>query len=149
MKKKAKPLIYLCGPIHGRDDDDCMYWRRIAAETLPGGTLDPMRRDARGRMNEPGVAKAVVEADKEDIDRSAGLLVYFDLPSVGTSMEILYAWQMGKPIVLLNASGHVNADISLWLHYHCTEILLVSDSRPSVVKRAIGAGLSKLQLLIG
>lgn len=141
-------LIYLCGPIHGRSDADCMAWRYLATEMWLGEVLDPMRRDARGRMHQEGVEKEVVEADKRDIDQCAGLLVYFDRPSVGTSMEILYAWQMGKPVVLLNASGQPNANISLWLRYHCAEIVLVPDARPDSLRRAMGAALLQLHELI-
>lgn len=146
----STPRIYLCGPIHGRSDDDCIYWRQLAAEFWPADRLlDPMRRDARARMHEPGIEAEVVEADKRDIDESAGVLVFFDQPSVGTSMEILYAWQMGKPVVLMNASGRPSSDISLWLRYHCTSIVLVSDSRPSVTKRAMGEAFQQLQTLLG
>ena len=43
------------------------------------------------------------------------LLVHFDRPSVGTSMEVLFAWQIGKYVVIANVSG---APLSPWLLYH-------------------------------
>lgn len=131
--------IYLCGPIHNRSDADCNGWRQRAAvlwgELSPGGAvLDPMRRDARGRMDEPGIEVEIVEADKRDVDFCHGLLVYFDSASVGTSMEIHHAWNQGKPIVLLNMSGQPNNRLSLWLRYHCTTIV---DGQNDGLRRAV------------
>lgn len=123
------PLIYLAGPILGRTDADCKNWRAFAVRIWPGATLDPMARDYRGREQEPGVEVEIVEGDKADIDRCAGLLVYFDGPSVGTSMEVLYAWQMGKPVVVVNASGK---PVSPWLRYHASSIHESEDPRLAI-----------------
>lgn len=109
--------IYLCGPINGRSDDDCRGWRECAKEQL-ADTLDPMDRDYRGRELEPGIAAEIVENDKGDIDSCDAMLVFYDKPSVGTSMEILYAWGK-KRILLIDRSGK---PLSPWLLYHCTEI---------------------------
>lgn len=77
--------------------------------------LDPMARDYRGREGEPGIAKVIVEQDKLDIYMSTAVLVYFDTPSVGTSMEILHAWTIGRPVFIANLSGRLP---SPWLVYH-------------------------------
>lgn len=149
MSKKYA-TIYLCGPIHGRSDSACKRWRAIATAMWPGEVLDPMRRDARGRMSEPGVAKEVVEADKRDIDQSAGLLVWFDTPSVGTAMEILYAYEQGKPIVVINASPQENHQASLWLQYHATEIVRAAewDLLRGQLNSPIGRALCRLDSLV-
>lgn len=115
--------VYLCGPINGRSDDDCTVWREYAKSRLPD-TLDPMARDYRGRELEPGIAAEIVENDKADIDQCQALLVYYDKPSVGTSMEILYAWQQRIDIVLVDRSG---APLSPWLIYHCHRIVKTLD----------------------
>lgn len=138
--------IYLCGPIHGRSDEACNLWRQRATQLWQGEVLDPMRRDARHRMKEPGVAAEIVEADKNDIDNCSGLLVFFDNPSVGTSMEILYAWQKGLPIVVINDSGLPENQLSLWLRYHASVIYDAwAPTRMSVV---IGTALDHLRTLI-
>lgn len=113
-----KKIVYLCGPINGRSDDDCKGWREVAKEHLLS-TLDPMDRDYRGRELEAGIAREIVENDKKDIENSDILLVYYDKPSVGTSMEILFAYELGCRIILVNKS---DKPLSPWLLYHCHKI---------------------------
>lgn len=117
MRKK----IYLCGPIFGMNDAEATNWRATVRDLWcgrGGAVLDPMIRDARGKEEDPKVVAEVVEQDKLDIANADGLIVYWFQPSVGTSMEILWAWMLRKPIALVNASGAPT--ISIWLRYHCT-----------------------------
>jgi nucleoside 2-deoxyribosyltransferase len=109
--------IYLCGPINGCTDGECKDWREAAKPVLPD-TLDPMRRDYRGREDQ--CVPEIVEGDKADIDQCDALLVNYDKPSVGTSMEILYAWERGIPVIVVAAKG---ARISPWLRYHSKHVL--------------------------
>lgn len=78
-----------------------------------------MDRDYRGRELEPGIAKEIVENDKLDIQASDALLVLYDKPSVGTSMEVFYAHSLGKTIVLVDKS---DKPLSPWMLYHCTRV---------------------------
>jgi nucleoside 2-deoxyribosyltransferase len=109
--------VYLCGPINGCTDEECKDWREAAKLALPD-TVDPMRRDFRGR--EGDFAEEIVEGDKADIDQCDALLVNYDKPSVGTSMEILYAWQEDKTVVLVCKPG---TKLSPWLTYHCSVVV--------------------------
>lgn len=77
-----------------------------------------MRRDYRGREAE--CVNEIVRLDKIDIEQSDALLVNYDKPSVGTSMEVFYAWLLGRPVVVVAKSGTV---ISPWLRYHSTAIV--------------------------
>lgn len=43
--------VYLCGPINGCTDDQCKNWREAAKQVL-SDTVDPMRRDYRGREDD-------------------------------------------------------------------------------------------------
>jgi nucleoside 2-deoxyribosyltransferase len=122
--------VYLCGPINGRSDDDAKGWREYAKQHL-SDTVDPMSRDCRGRELEPGIAKEIVENDKEDILSCDALLVYYDKPSVGTSMEILFAHQLGKSMVLVDKS---DKPLSPWLLYHCDAIVKSLDQAIEVLK---------------
>jgi nucleoside 2-deoxyribosyltransferase len=106
--------VYLCGPINGRMDADCKDWREQAKEVFPE-SLDPMDRDYRGRELEPGIAAEIVANDTADIQACDAMLVMFDKPSVGTSMEIFYAHQIGKRIHLVDVSGR---PLSPWLRHH-------------------------------
>ena len=104
--------IYLCGPINGCTDAECTDWREEAKKSFPDA-IDPMRRDYRGV--EETAYRNIVELDKIDVANCDGLLVNFPAPSVGTSMEMLFAWQIGKPIALWHRP---DASLSPWLIYH-------------------------------
>jgi nucleoside 2-deoxyribosyltransferase len=81
-------------------------------------TLDPMRRDYRGR--EDNSVTAIVELDKLDILQCDALLVNYDKPSVGTSMEILFAWERNIKVIVVAAN---ETKVSPWLRYHSTAIV--------------------------
>ena len=111
--------VYLCGPINACTDEECRDWRQAAKRSLPNlRHIDPMARDYRGQ--EDVKYREIVEEDKRDIDECDCLLVNYDKPSVGTSMEILYAWQQQKPIIVVAIPG---TRISPWLRYHATQFL--------------------------
>lgn len=110
--------IYLCGPINGCTDEECTSWRELVKGLWDGPTLDPMRRDYRGRGHE--ASTEIVELDKVDVSDSDVLLVNYEKPSVGTSMEVLYAWERGKVVVVVSAKGA--AGLSPWLTYHAHHI---------------------------
>lgn len=112
-------LIYLAGAIAGRSDADCNTWRQTVTRLWGGQTLDPMRRDGRGRELQEGSTKEIVEGDKADIMACDAVLVWYEAPSVGTSMEILFAWEQHKPLVLMNISGQPDHMLSYWIRYHC------------------------------
>jgi nucleoside 2-deoxyribosyltransferase len=109
--------VYLCGPINGCTDAEAKDWREYVKAQLPD-TLDPMRRDYRGREDQ--CVNEIVELDKIDVCNSDVLLVNYDKPSVGTSMEVLYAFERGKLVVVVCKEG---ASISPWLRYHAHAIL--------------------------
>lgn len=113
------PKIYLCGPILGRTDEDCIDWRARATTLLePLDTLNPIRRDYRGKENNPEIIHKIVEDDEDDIRNSAALLVMYDKPSIGTSMEIRMAFKEVKiPVFVVDISGQPR---SPWLVYHST-----------------------------
>lgn len=127
--------VYLAGPINGRTDDDCMGWREFAKlEIGEERVVDPMRNDYRGKEGEPGIATAIVEADKTDIHGCHAMLVYFDKPSVGTAMEVFYAWQLGRKVFVVNASGKPP---SPWLVYHSTAVVGSLEEGIDAAKGAI------------
>ena len=115
-------MIYLCGPINACTDAECTDWREYAKEHLNDETLDPMRRDYRGQ--EECAFTEIVENDKEDVRVCDAVLVYYPKPSVGTAMEVLYAWDRKKRVVVVDVSG---APLSPWLLYHSTRIFTSLD----------------------
>ena len=108
--------IYLAGPINGCTDEQANGWRS-QVKALHPDCLDPMARDYRGKEAEN--VGTIVEGDKRDIDECDAMIVYFEKPSVGTSMEVLYGWENKKPIALVNVS---NRPLSPWLKYHSSYI---------------------------
>ena len=120
--------VYLAGLINKASDAEAKDWRKLATEMLVGRgwkVLDPMTRDYRGREMEPGIATAIVEGDKQDIDSCDYLLVNALRPSWGTAMEIMYAWERDKTVVVVHPP-----DPSPWLVYH-------SSARFSTIEEAI------------
>jgi|SRR5436190_16748830 len=112
--------IYLCGPINACSDAEAKDWRKECTDYLVAAgheVLDPMSRDFRGKEAES--TQEIVEGDKRDIDNCGVILVYYWKPSVGTSMEVLYAWETNTTVVLVDAS---NAPLSPWLLYHSAYI---------------------------
>lgn len=104
--------VYLAGPINGCTDEQCKAWREHVKTLLPD-TLDPMRRDYRGIEGDN--VEAIVEGDKVDIDDSDVVLVNFPAPSAGTCMEIIYAWERFKRVIVVIPKG---AKVSPWVTYH-------------------------------
>jgi nucleoside 2-deoxyribosyltransferase len=119
-------LIYLCGPINGLTDDEAKSWRdqckKVFSIQHSCRTIDPMRRDYRGKESDS--VNEIVQLDKRDVRRSDAILAYCPAPSVGTSMEILYAWQLDKPVIAIVPDG---SPVSPWLAYHSTKIVKTLD----------------------
>lgn len=111
--------VYLAGPINGCSDDEARAWREDAKRLLVDHeALDPMDRDYRGREREH--YQEIVDGDKAEIESSDALLVMYDRPSVGTSMEILWAWLARKFVVLVDRSTR---PLSPWLLAHVSVVV--------------------------
>ena len=117
--KEESMKVYLAGPIFEMTDAEANDWRDYVTEKLNCQTLNPMARDYRG--SEMDNAKAIVEDDKLDIMMSDIVLVYYGPHkpgSMGTAMEILFAWEQNKEVfVVLDADK-----FSPWLAYHASWI---------------------------
>lgn len=111
--------VYLAGAINKRTYYECKEWRQKVGGILKNAghiVLDPLRRNYRGK--EKIAFREIVEKDKQDIDDSDVLLVYWNKPSTGTSMEILYAWERNKTVIVVCKE----TDPSPWLVYHSSKI---------------------------
>lgn len=125
--------VYLAGPINGCTDTECKDWREyVKREIGEDGILDPMRRDYRGL--ELDCVSDIVEGDKEDIDSATHLLVNYDRPSVGTSMEIIYAWERAKPVIVVASEG---ARLSPWLVYHSNKVFHSLSEALDYIKQGV------------
>ncbi len=119
--------VYLCGPMTGCTYAEAAEWRDEAKFWLRRHgivALDPMDRDYRD--SPLSHLPALVEEDKIDIELCDVLLVNFDTPtspSIGTSMEVLLAWQMHKRVIVVSKKYTENP----WLVYHSHNIYRTMD----------------------
>lgn len=115
--------IYLAGPMAGCTDSEMNDWRENLMKEFPSQFffLNPTRRDYRYLEGTIDFYEAsnVVEPDKNDIDHSDIVIAYCPKPSVGTSMEIFYAWNQGIPVFAVVPEG---APLSPWIVYHSSEV---------------------------
>lgn len=109
--------VYLCGGINGLSDADCTDWRDLVKRLSSWKTLDPMRRDYRGR--EMSCVTEIVFRDLLDILWCKALIVNACRPSWGTAMEMVYARLLGKRIIAVVPAG---AKVSPWLVAHSSQI---------------------------
>ena len=108
---------YLCGGINGLNDDQAITWREKAKSLLKTKTLDPMRRDYRGKEDQS--VGDIVRGDLEDIEASRFVLVNATRPSWGTGMEMVYSF-IGNPEYIVAFTGGVK--VSPWVRFHTDAI---------------------------
>lgn len=119
--KKPK-TIYLSGPIMEEHDGIAREWREAAKSLLRSDyrLLDPMRRKFVDR--EVDSANEIVEFDLLDVRKADIVLVNYNRPSIGTSMEVFYASHvLGKFVVAF--SPYEYRECSPWMVRYCTKIL--------------------------
>lgn len=126
--------IYLCGPMAGCNDKEATGWRnKVIIELLSFyKILNPMVRDFRTGYNRTENESFIVEHDKRDVDAADILLAVPWKPSVGTSMEILYAWEKKKQVLLVLPDA---AGSSPWLTYHSHEIFTTIEHAIAYLRR--------------
>ena len=122
MKENAVKKIYLSGPIMDEISGQAREWREVAKTLLMDRftLLDPMRRKFVDRQVDS--ANEIVEFDLQDVRDADLILVNYNKPSIGTSMEVFYAaHDLGKFIVAF--SPFEFRDCSPWMVRYCTKIL--------------------------
>lgn len=122
---------YLAGGIAGLTDSECNDWRSYAKQHLKTDTLDPMRRDYRGKEYDPEIASTIVLNDLEDIQRSDYLLVNATRSgSWGTAMEIALAHTDFKFIVAFVGN---TGKVSPWIRHHCNYVVETIDEAIAII----------------
>ena len=125
--------IYLSGPIMDEHSGTAREWRETAKALLGDGfkTLDPMRRKFVDRQVDS--ANEIVEFDLQDVRDADLILVNYNKPSIGTSMEVFYAaHDLGKFIVAFSPFEY--KDCSPWMAKFCTKILPDLDSAVEYIR---------------
>lgn len=120
-------IVYLAGAIDHADPRFAVKWRQDATARLKAIGYEILDPTEGKNLYHPAVntdlytPQQIVEADKAMIDRADILLVEMsrkDIPYVGTSMEILYAWERRKHIVVWGGTK------SYWVRYHANKVFL-------------------------
>lgn len=117
-----RKVIYLSGPIMDEHAGVARQWRDSAKVQLAEKfkLLDPMRRKFVDRQVDS--ANEIVEFDLQDVRDADILLVNYNKPSIGTSMEVFFAaHDLGKFIVAFSPFEY--KDCSPWMARYCTKIL--------------------------
>ena len=120
--KAPRKTIYLSGPIMDEHEGAAREWRESAKKMLGEKfhLLDPMRRKFVDRQVDS--ANEIVEFDLQDVRDADLLLVNYNRPSIGTSMEVFYAaHDQGKFVVAFSPLEF--KDCSPWMAKYCTKIL--------------------------
>ncbi len=117
--------VYLAGPMDDSTEEELGGWRKEATSVFEGmgiTTLNPIDRPYRNadyKEDPESVLPDLVESDKIDIEASDVLLANCTKVSVGTSMEMLLAWQKDKQVIVVAPAG---VPLSAWVHYHSHKI---------------------------
>ena len=117
-----RKIIYLSGPIMDEHAGLARQWRDAAKVQLEEKfkLLDPMRRKFIDRQVDS--ANEIVEFDLQDVRDADILLVNYNKPSIGTSMEVFFAaHDLGKFVVAFSPFEY--KDCSPWMARYCTKIL--------------------------
>jgi nucleoside 2-deoxyribosyltransferase len=121
-QEKRNLTVYLSGPIMDEVEGAAREWRETAKAMLKDRfrLLDPMRRKFVDRQVDS--ANEIVEFDLQDVRNADIILVNYNRPSIGTSMEVFYAsHNQGKFVVAFSPLEY--KDCSPWMARFCTKIL--------------------------
>jgi nucleoside 2-deoxyribosyltransferase len=117
-----KLTVYLSGPIMDEHLGEAREWREMAKEMLARHfrLLDPMRRKFVDRQVDS--ANEIVEFDLQDVRDADILLVNYNKPSIGTSMEVFHAGHnLSKFVIAFSPFEY--KDCSPWMVRYSTKIL--------------------------
>ena len=127
-----RKVIYLSGPIMDEHSGIARQWRDSAKIQLAEKfkLLDPMRRKFVDRQVDS--ANEIVEFDLQDVRDADIILVNYNKPSIGTSMEVFFAaHDLGKFVVAFSPFEY--KDCSPWMARYCTKILPDLESAPQYI----------------
>ena len=132
-----KMTIYLSGPIMDEHEGAARDWRN-AAKGLLGNEfriLDPMRRKFVDRQVDS--ANEIVEFDLQDVRDADIVLVNYNKPSIGTSMEVFYAaFNQGKFVISFSPFTFENC--SPWMVRFSTKILPSLEAACEYIRNNFG-----------
>jgi len=136
-ERNRKMTIYLSGPIMDEHEGAARDWREAAKKLLGKDfrILDPMRRKFVDRQVDS--ANEIVEFDLQDVRDADIVLVNYNKPSIGTSMEVFYAaFNQGKFVISFSPFTFENC--SPWMVRFSTKILPSLEAACSYIENNFG-----------
>jgi nucleoside 2-deoxyribosyltransferase len=111
MTKNKQILGYLSGPIDNCSDVEINDWRKYIIDNYPGYSwYDPTKLTSKYSDFDD-----IIREEKKMIETCDFMLVYPWKPSSGTAMELMYAYMLLKPIILIKL---LDDYVSPWMMYH-------------------------------
>ena len=118
---KMKPRIYLAGYVKEYE-----YRKYVAQKYGKVVTVfDPIKDIECNMSDDIQENFPVVETEKVEIANSHILVAYIRRKTIGTSMEILHAYNNNIPILIIIEDSALKND--LWLAYHATRFFMTID----------------------
>jgi len=132
----SKPIVYLAGPVAAYQDGGAAWRDRIIDEfgdqfefrnpldkyNVPVEDLTIV--DGAGTTKDDVVSVTeLVEADKALLEESDGVLVgYSAVQSVGTPMEVMWAYERDMPVAVWLRDDTGYDELSPWYRYHASAV---------------------------
>lgn len=130
----SKPLVYLAGPVRN-DVDGGAVWRDDVIDAYSDGVefVNPLDKynvpveglsvvDGDSKESNPDTVgiNEIVEGDKEMLEMCNAVLVgYSNVQSIGTPMEVMWAYERDYPIGIWIRDPQTHPeDLSPWYQYH-------------------------------
>lgn len=138
----SKPTVYLAGPVAAYDDGGagwrediqqdyghrCDFTNPLDKYNVPLDELEVVPGFSDRNEGTVGV-RELVENDKQLIKDSDAVLVgYTDVQSVGTPMEVMWAYERGYPIALWVRDQTPRDEVSPWYRRHATSVTHLSEA---------------------
>jgi len=124
---EPQPRVYLAGGVEWREDVIDRFGDRIEFQNPLGKydcDLDELTILPGVQEGDPTITGIVdiVEDDKGLLRNSDAVLVGYERShgSVGTPMEVLYAFERDKPVALCIQDDTMHHEIPAWYRYHAT-----------------------------
>ena len=128
----GEPTIYLAGPVAALNDggagwrsvveqrfgDEFEFKNPLAKYNAPADDIEIVDGSSHGGDNVVSVSE-LVELDKHLLAQSDAVLVgYTAVRSIGTPMEVMWAYERAKPVALWLRDDTQTDELSPWYRYH-------------------------------
>lgn len=150
----SKPSIYLAGPVAAYEDGGAGWRDQIVSDhqdwydfknpldkyNVPVDDLTIVQQAESDRDDTISVHE-LVESDKTLLRGSDAVLVgYSDVQSIGTPMEVMWAYERGMPVGIWIRDRTSKTDLSPWYRHHATRISHIRDAALKSISDAAAEG---------